>query len=121
MLIWLITLPGWRWFIVNVFKAETPDLVFDLVSTLTPFYAFFAFAGLPSGVLYALGRTDLLAGKAAIGNVVIATLFVLFDNGILFIGGDVFSVAYIFGVGLVLGTLLNVLLLAVVVKKNYFL
>ena len=121
LVLWLMTFPAWRWFVNSVLRAEKPDLVLALLSELVPCYACFAFAGLAAGVLYALGRTDLLALKAAVGNAVIAALFALFSHGLLFAGDGVFAVAAIFGLGLVLGTALNFLLLAWVVKKQYYL
>ena len=62
--LWSATFPGWRWFLVTVLNADKPDLVLDLVKQLVPCYTFFTFASLWAGVLYALGRTDLLALKA---------------------------------------------------------
>ena len=120
LILWLVTFPGWNWFVVTVLQSEKSALVLNLVSKLVPCYACFAFAGLISGVLYALGRTDLLALKAALDNTVIVILFVLFNNGILF-SDDVYAVASIFGVGLVFGTIINGALLIVVVKKQYYL
>ena len=118
LLVWLISLPGWDWFVSTVLNAEKPELVRSLITQLPLCYACFTCASLISGVLYALGRTDLLALKAVFVNDVIVVLFVLFSNGVLFPEKDVFAVATIFGVGLVLGTVMNCAIFAFVVKKT---
>ena len=70
----------------------------------------FSFATVLNGTYYGLGRTDLLAIKSFIGNCLISTLFALFMNGILF-GKNVFSIATIFGLGLVNGFVFSIVFL----------
>ena len=116
---WAATYPGWKWFISNVLRSEDDraDLVHGLVCQLVPCYAIFTFASLFSGVLYALGRTDLLAAKTFVGNCIIVALFMLFTHGILF-DNDVFGVAAIFGSGLVIGTVTSAAMLAFALRNN---
>lgn len=115
--LWSITYPGWFWFITNVLKADDPDLVSSLISHLVPFYACFAFGYLLNGVFYGLGRTDLLALKAFIGNCLIVTLFLLFSNEILF-ETNVFSVATIFGIGLAFGAFITLVFFTLIARKH---
>ena len=120
LLIWLVSLPGWHWFLVTVLNSDKPDLVLDLIEQLVPCYACFTFGLLFTSVLYALGRTDYLALKSFIGNCLIVTLFFLFHNEILF-KNNVFGVAAIFGIGLVFGTVTSVLFFAIITKTNFLL
>ena len=115
--LWASTYPGWTWFVVNILKAEKSDKIFDLICHLVPFYVTFTFATVLNGTYYGLGRTDLLAVKSFIGNCLISTLFALFMNGILF-GKNVFSIATIFGLGLVNGFVFSIVFLYFLLK-NY--
>ena len=117
LLIWLITLPAWNWFITEVLNAEKPDLVFEIIQQLVPCYAFFAFGNLLNGILYAIGKTSILALKSFIGNCVIVGMFLLFSNQIFF-KTNVYSVASIFGIGLVLGSILTSIFSYFVVRKS---
>ena len=117
LIIWSATYPGWFWFVTNVLKADEPDLVLDLICHLAPFYACFTFGTVLNGIFYGLGRTDLLALKAFLGNCLIVTLFLLFSNGILF-ETNVFSVATIFGIGLTFGTAMTLILFVFIARKN---
>ena len=114
LILWSATYPGWFWFVANVLKAEDSNLVMDLIKHLVPFYACFAFGSVLNGVFYGLGRTDLLALKAFLGNCLIVTLFVLFSNDILF-ETNVFSVATI---GLVFGVVTTLIFFTIAVRKS---
>ena len=115
--LWASTYPGWTWFVVNVLKADKSDKVHNLICHLVPFYMTFSFATVLNGTYYGLGRTDLLAIKSFIGNCLISTLFALFMNGILF-GKNVFSIATIFGLGLVNGFVFSIVFLYFLLR-NY--
>ena len=91
-----------------------------MIGQLVPCYACFAFASLFAAVLYGLGRTDLLFWRAIVGNAILVILFTLFSNGVLF-ESSVFAVAAIFGVGLVVGTLSNAVLIVFIRRKNRYL
>jgi hypothetical protein len=118
ILIWAVTSPAWNWFIINVLNAEKPELVMDLVSRLVPCYAVFVFGLILNGVFYALGKTELLALKAFIGNCLIVVLFLLFSNGILF-ETNVFAVATIFGTGLVCGAIITAVMYIFVIARSH--
>ena len=115
--LWASTYPGWTWFAINVLKADKSQKVLELICHLVPFYVTFSFATVLNGTYYGLGRTDLLAIKSFIGNCLISTLFALFMNGILF-GKNVFSIATIFGLGLVNGFVFSFIFLYFLLR-NY--
>ena len=111
LMIWAATYPGWTWFVVNVLNSNSDksDMVMDLLRHLVPCYAVFVFGLILNGVFYGLGRTEFLAIKAIIGNVVIVALFTMFNNGILF-SNNVFGVAAIFGTSLVMGAVTTLIM-----------
>ena len=84
---------------------------------LLPYIAFM-FGHLLTSVLYALGKTNLIALKSVIGNIAIGSFFALTATGILPL--DLTSVSLIFGSGLLLGTLTAFVLYLFVIKSfNY--
>ena len=119
LLLWLISIPGWEWFIITILKSDQPNLVLDLIKQLVPCYAFFTIGSLFNGILYALGRTDYLALKSFMGNCLIVVLFMLFSYGIWF-KSNVFAVASIFGSGLVFGSGTSALFLGIALWKKKF-
>ena len=98
---WAASYPLWDLFIVHVLKAPEPEVVEDLALLLMPCYTFLVLGNLMKSVFYALGRTDLLAFAAFIGNSFLVVLFVLVLRGL--IPNTVMAVAAIFGAGLVVG------------------
>ena len=116
LIFWAISYPGWFWFISKVLKADQPILVKQIICHLIPFYVLFTFGSIINGIFYGMGRTDILALKSFIGNCIIAILFTLFTNGILF-STNVFSIATIFGVGLVSGFVLSSFFLMITIRK----
>ena len=116
LIFWAISYPGWSWFISKILKADQPILVKQIICHLIPFYVLFTFGSIINGIFYGMGRTDILALKSFIGNCIIAILFTLFTNGILF-STNVFSIATIFGVGLVSGFVLSSFFLMITIRK----
>ena len=73
------------------------------------------FGSLITSVLYALGKTNLIALKSIIGNIVIGILFSLTLVGVIPV--DLNSVSLIFGSGLVLGFATSIALYIYVSKQ----
>ena len=82
-LLWLISIPGWDFIFATVLQVPKPEDNISLMFLLLPFYIAFMFGHLLTSVLYALGRTDLIALKSVIGNIAIGSFFVLTATGIL--------------------------------------
>lgn len=118
LILWGLTYPGWTLFITDVLKASDPILVQNLIEHLVPYYVFFTFALILNGVFYGFGRTDLLALKAFFGNIIISIMFILFSYEIGFTN-DVFSIATIFGIGLICGLILSLLLFIFFILRIY--
>ena len=116
LIIWIATHPGWLWFLKHVMNADKPDLVFEIIKLLVPCYAVFTFGYVLNGLFYALGKTGHLLVQTLLGNAFLVTLFTLYSNGILF-QPSVYSIASIFGSGLVLGTFTTSCLYFYIVSK----
>ena len=116
--LWLVSIPGWRFVLVSVLQVAKPEDNMHLILLLLPFYMAFMFGHLFTSVLYALGKTNLIALKSVIGNIAIGSFFVLTATKVLPL--TLTSVSLIFGSGLLLGTITALALYALVVKNlNY--
>ena len=73
------------------------------------------FGHLLTSVLYAVGKTNLIALKSVIGNIAIGSFFALTATGVLPL--TLASVSLIFGSGLLLGTLTALALYLFVIKS----
>ena len=116
--LWLASIPGWHFVFASVLQVPKPEDNISLMFLLLPFYIAFMFGHLLTSVLYALGKTNLIALKSVIGNISIGSFFALTATGILPL--DLTSVSLIFGSGLLLGTLTAFVLYLFVIKSfNY--
>ena len=117
-LLWLVSIPGWRFVFASVLQVGQPEDNINLMLLLLPFYIAFMFGHLLTSVLYALGETKLIAVKSLIGNIAIGSFFALTATKILPL--SLTSVSLIFGCGLLLGTLTALVLYAFVIRSlNY--
>ena len=117
-LLWLVSIPGWRFVFSSVLQAAKPEESMSLMLLLLPFYIAFMFGHLLTSVLYALGKTNLIALKSVIGNIAIGSFFALTATKILPL--SLTSVSLIFGSGLLLGTLTALALYGFVIKSLNF-
>ena len=117
-LLWLVSIPGWHFVFASVLQVAKPEENISLMFLLLPFYIAFMFGHLLTSVLYALSRTDLIALKSVIGNIVIGSFFGLTTIGVLPL--TLTSVSLIFGSGLLLGTLTALALYFFAIKSFNF-
>ena len=117
-LLWLVSIPGWRFVFASVLQVPKPEDNISLMLLLLPFYIAFMFGHLLTSVLYALGETKLIALKSVVGNIAIGSFFALTATKILPL--SLTSVSIIFGCGLLLGTLTALALYGFVIRSlNY--
>ena len=81
-----------------------------------PCYLFFNITSLVKGVFYALGRTEILAGMSFLVNLVLVAFFLMATYDVIPL--TVRTVASIFGGGLVIGFVPNVIIYLLIVKRN---
>ena len=115
---WIIIVPLWSVIFKYLLNVEDPGEHVDLALILFPFYIFFMLGDLLTGVMYSLGRTDFIALKSLLGNIIIAVLFSLSLAGVIPL--SLISVSLIFGAGLTLGCVTSTCLYYILIKKNDF-
>ena len=70
---WIIIIPLWSVFFKYLLNVEDPGEHVDLALILFPFYIFFMLGDLLTGVMYSLGRTDFIALKSLLTNIIISS------------------------------------------------
>lgn len=104
-IIWVASIPVWKVFFrfaMNVRSASDADDIFQLVLILLPFYFSFMVTTLLNSVFYGKGKTNYLAVKSIVCNILInLTAFVLFLLEIYI--PTIRSIALLFGGSMLLG------------------
>ena len=77
IVIWAISVPVWPWMFRSLLNVDDPDENVNLAMILFPFYIAFMFGDLLTSIMYGLGRTNYIAFKSFLGNVVIGSCFTL--------------------------------------------
>ena len=113
---WLLSIPAWFSIYDLVFSVQTPSDNVRLTLILLPFYITFMFGHLLTSVLYALGKTKLIALKSFVGNIAIGSFFALTLTDVLPV--SLTSVSLIFGFGLSLGSVTALGMYCLVLRKQ---
>ena len=116
IMVWAATIPSWKWFFVTVLNVDDPAANVRLALLLFPFYTFFMMGQLLTSVLYATGRTNYIALKSIVGNIVMAACFSLTQFGILPVNLNTISI--IFGSGLILGFMSSSMIYGFLIRKS---
>ena len=117
-LLWLISIPGWHFVFASVLQVPKPEDNISLMLLLLPFYIAFMFGHLITSVLYALGKTNLIALKSVIGNIAMGSIFALTVTDVL--SFNLTNISLIFGSGLLLGSIASFAIYWIIAKKlNY--
>ena len=114
-LLWLVSIPGWRFVFASVLQVPKPEENMNLLLLLLPFYIAFMFGHLLTSVLYALGKTNLIALKSVIGNIAIGSIFALTVTDLL--SFNLTNISLIFGSGLLLGSITSFAIYWIIAKK----
>ena len=119
IVLWFISIPVWPWMFRSLLNVDDPDENVNLAMILFPFYIAFMFGDLLTSIMYGLGRTNYIAFKSFLGNVVIGSCFTL--TLVDMIPLTLYSVSLMFGGGLLLGFVTSCALVARIIRKNDFL
>ncbi|SOC17155.1 MATE family Na+-driven efflux transporter [Rhodobacter maris] len=60
IVLWILTIPGWTWFVATAMASPEPARIVALVLLMLGFYMVFALNHILDSFLYGMGRTDLL-------------------------------------------------------------
>lgn len=106
ILVWLLTIPGWTWFIATAMGSPEADRVASLALLMLGFYIVFAFNHMLDSYFYGVGRTDLMLYQSLFVSIVYyGSAFVAYRTGIFV--PDLEQIALLFGGGIVLDSLVT--------------
>ena len=106
ILVWLVTIPGWTWFIATAMGSPEADRVASLALLMLGFYIVFAFNHMLDSYFYGVGRTDLMLYQSLFVSIVYyGSAFVAYRTGIFV--PDLEQIALLFGGGIVLDSLVT--------------
>lgn len=106
ILIWLVTIPGWAWFVATAMGSPEAERVADLTLLLLGFYVVFAFNHMIDSYFYGMGRTDLMLYQSLFVSIFYyGTAYGAYQTGIF--NPDLRAIAMLFGGGIVMDALVT--------------
>lgn len=97
-LIWIITIPTWKWFMTNVLQFSDVDKLFKLVIVLLGFYVLYALQNVFDCEFYGLGKTNYMLFESIVTNTLYyGTAFILYLCGTW--TPTLIGIAILFGIG----------------------
>ena len=104
--VWMVSIPGWTWFVANAMGYYEASRVVDLTLILVGFYMVFAFNHVLDSYLYGAGRTDLMLYQSLFVSIVYyGSAFIAYQVG--WFVPDVTLIAFLFGGGIVIDSLVT--------------
>ena len=96
--LWCITIPLWKPFMVHVLNFSDVDKLFELVMVLLGFYMLYAFQNVFDSTFYGLGKTNYMLFESVVTNTLYyGTAFILYLCGVW--TPSLIGIALLFGIG----------------------
>ena len=117
-LLWLVSIPLWEPFLVEVLKIDQPETVLEIMLVQTAFYIVFMFNyGVLDSTIKGLGITRYMLYQSIIVDIGYYTaVFVLYLNGIVQM--TLLNISLVFGIGMVIDMLPTVWLYLKALKQH---
>lgn len=104
--LWVVTIPGWSWFISTAMGSSDADRVVSLALLMLAFYVAFAFNHALDSYLYGMGRTDLMLYQSLFVSIVYyGAAFLAYRMGVFLPGLQ--KIALLFGGGILVDSALT--------------
>lgn len=106
ILVWLLTVPGWVWFVSTAMGSPEADRVVDLALLMLLFYAVFALNHVLDSYFYGIGRTDLMLYQSLFVSIVYyGSAFLAYRAG--YFVPDLQGIAFLFGGGILIDSIVT--------------
>lgn len=117
-LLWLVSIPLWKPFLVEVLKIDQPETVLEIMLVQTAFYIVFMFNyGVLDSTIKGLGITRYMLYQSIIVDIgYYGAVFVLYLNGIVQM--TLLNISLVFGIGMVIDMLPTVWLYLKALKQH---
>ena len=114
--LWLISVPGWRWFIINVMSSDA-NTILNILYPLVPFYIAYIISSFIDGWFISKGKTIYNTINSFLVNIVYYGIaFILFNKGLFEL--NIMFVILLFGFGNVFHMLISMLLYKIEIKRK---
>ena len=116
-LIWIITIPTWKWFMANALQFSDVDKLYNLVMLLLGFYVLYALQNVFDCEFYGLGKTNYMLFESVVTNTLYyGTAFILYLCGSW--TPTLTGIALLFGIGNVFDSIVSGGAFAFLLKKK---
>ena len=116
-LLWFLSIPLWKPFMVNVLQFTDVDTLFELVLVLVGFYVLYAFQNVFDSIFYGLGKTKYMLFESVVTNTVYYGIaFILYLTGIW--TPSLIGIALLFGIGNAFDSIVSLCAFAYLLKKE---
>lgn len=106
IIVWLLTLPGWVWFVSTAMGSPEAERVVDLALLMLFFYVVFAFNHVLDSYFYGIGRTDLMLYQSLFVSIAYyGTAFIAYQIG--YFVPDLRGIASLFGGGILIDSIVT--------------
>ena len=107
-ILWLISVPGWKWFIINVMSSDA-NTILNILYPLVPFYIAYIISSFIDGWFISKGKTIYNTINSFLVNIVYYGIaFILFNKGLFEL--NIMFVILLFGFGNVFHMLISIFL-----------
>ena len=114
--LWLISVPGWSWFIINVMSSDA-NTILNILYPLVPFYIAYIISSFIDGWFISKGKTIYNTINSFLVNIVYYGIaFILFNKGLFEL--NIMFVILLFGFGNVFHMLISMLLYKIEIKRK---
>lgn len=114
--LWLISVPGWRWFIINVMYSDA-NTILNILYPLVPFYIAYVISSFIDGWFISKGKTVYNTINSFLVNMIYYGIaFILFNKGLFEL--NITFVILLFGFGNVFHMLISIFLYKIEIKRE---
>ena len=115
--IWCITIPIWKPFMLHVLNFSDVDKLFKLVMVLLGFYMLYAFQNVFDSTFYGLGKTNYMLFESVITNTIYyGGAFIIYLCGVW--EPSLIGIALLFGIGNAFDAIVSLIAYAFLLKRN---
>jgi Na+-driven multidrug efflux pump len=116
VLFWIVTIPLWKTFLINVMGVQNPADIFYIALISLVFYIVFAYNNVIDSIFYGIGRTDLMLVQSLATNLIFYVgAYILYLLGIF--TPSLTGIAVLFGLGIVFDSVITFFLYYKLIKK----
>ncbi len=116
-LIWFITIPLYKPFMVNILQFSDVNKLFELVMVLISFYVLYAIQNVFDSTFYGLGKTEYMLFESVVTNIIYYGIcFILYITNIF--KPTLLGIALMFGIGNAFDSVVSLVAYINLLKKN---